>query len=173
LKYFVPAPHLSLIDPAEYAPITPDVPHGKKWIHVSIARQELTAYENDAVVLLTKCSTGLPSRNLPPGAIPTETPKGTFHIQNKMPVRHMGDGNLTADPEAYELPGVPWVCYFEPETGVAIHGTYWHQNYGVSMSHGCVNLKPEEALWVFRWATPAYVTGDVYRVGYGTLVIVD
>jgi len=173
LKYFVPAPHLSMIDAAEYAPITPDVPHGKKWIHVSISRQELTAYENDQVVLLTKCSTGLPSRNLPPGAIPTETPKGSFHIQNKMPVRHMGDGNLTADPEAYELPGVPWVSYFEPETGVAIHGTYWHQNYGVQMSHGCVNLKPEEALWVFRWATPAYVEGDVYRVGYGTSVIVE
>jgi hypothetical protein len=89
------------------------VPPEKKRIEVSITQQTLTAFEGDQVVLQTKISSGLPdSRPNPPGGIPTDTPKGVFNVQNKMPSKHMGDGNITNDLEAYELPGVPWCCFF-------------------------------------------------------------
>ena len=66
----------------------------------------------------------------------------------------MGDGQLTAEIEAYELPGVPWTTFFAPN-GVAFHGTYWHDNFGMTMSRGCVNMRTEEAKWLFRWIMPA------------------
>lgn len=171
--YHVPAESLRMIAPEEFAPISPDVPPGQKLIKVSIAQQILTAYEGDKVVMQTKISSGLPdSRPNPPGGIPTDTPKGEFTVQSKMPSKHMGDGNITTDPEAYELPGVPWTCFFVPKTGVATHGTYWHQNYGVPMSHGCVNMKSEEAKWIFRWTTPVATPDKIETIGYGTRVIV-
>jgi lipoprotein-anchoring transpeptidase ErfK/SrfK len=91
-----------------------------------------------------------------------------------MPSKHMGDGNLAAD--GYDLPGVPWTQFFH-ETGVALHGTYWHNNFGIPMSHGCVNMDTEQAKWLFRWTTPVYETKIIdhsswEKRGYGTLVIV-
>jgi len=50
----------------------------------------------------------------------------------------------------FDLPGVPWVCYIS-WTGVSFHGTYWHNNYGTPQSHGCINLTPEAAKWIYRW----------------------
>ncbi|NTV36907.1 MAG: L,D-transpeptidase, partial [Anaerolineaceae bacterium] len=84
----------------------------------------------------------------------------------------MGDGNLTDNIEAYELPGVPWVSFFVMDLGVAFHGTLWHQNYGTPMSHGCINMKPEESKWIFNWTTPVYQVGKIETNGYGTLVTV-
>lgn len=81
----------------------------------------------------------------------------------------MGDGELTNDILAYELPGVPW-CGFFVSTGVAFHGTYWHDNYGTKMSSGCVNMRPDEAKWLFRWTTPTIDPADWYVDGIGTLV---
>lgn len=173
LDYFTPAQNLRLVEDSEFSPVSTGVAPEKKRIEVSIGRQELTAYEGDTVILHTKISSGIPMGDPPPGQPSTDTPKGEFHIQNKMPSKHMGDGNLTSDPEAYELPGVPWVCFFEPETGVATHGTYWHNNYGTTMSHGCVNMKTEEALFIFRWATPIYPAGEWDVRGYGTRVLVS
>jgi len=101
----------------------------------------------------------------------TETPRGEFDISIKTPVRHMGDGALTSDILAYELPGVPWSTFFT-ETGVAFHGTFWHDNYGGRMSHGCVNMRVEEALWLYRWTTPAYPNepGKWHVIGFGTRI---
>jgi hypothetical protein len=81
----------------------------------------------------------------------------------------MGDGQLTSDVNAYELPGVPWTMVFH-KTGVALHGTYWHDNFGARMSHGCVNLRSVDAKWLFRWTEPVYDPSDWYKIGYGTLV---
>lgn len=173
LDYFTPAQNLRLIEDDEISPLSPEVPPEKKRIEVSIPRQTLTAYEYDNIVLQTKISSGVPMGEPPPGQPSTDTPKGEFHVQNKMPSKHMGDGVLTADPDAYELPGVPWVCFFEPKTGVATHGTYWHTNYGTYMSHGCVNMRPEESKFIFRWATPVYPNGEWDVRGYGTLVLVS
>jgi len=152
IEYCVPAVHLRFIEPEEVAPISPHVPPGDKLIVVDLDNQRLWAYEGRNVVFETSVATGLASLGSANG-IPTKTPTGEFFIYHKTPNRHMGDGRLTTDIEAYELLGVPWVSFFH-EWGVAFHGTYWHDNFGAPMSHGCVNMRTEEALWLYRWSTP-------------------
>jgi lipoprotein-anchoring transpeptidase ErfK/SrfK len=169
IDYHVPATHVRLINDAELTPLSTNVPVGKKFIQVNLIEQTLTAYEGDEVVLHTKVSTGLPSLGRISG-LPTETPRGKFNIDPKVPAKHMGNGQLTADVEAYELPGVPWTCFFEHMTGIAFHGTYWHDNFGARMSHGCVNMRVEDAKWLYRWSTPVAEPGDWIRKGYGTRV---
>jgi lipoprotein-anchoring transpeptidase ErfK/SrfK len=172
VEYHAPAIHFRLIPDEEFAPISPDVDPELKRIEVSIAQQTLTAYEGDNVVLKTKVSTGIPDHRDIPGLIPTDTPTGEFRVYSKMPSKHMGGGQLTSDLEAYELPGIPWTTFFA-QNGVALHGTYWHTNFGMTMSHGCVNLKSEEAKWIFRWTTPIAEPGTWEQTGYGTRVIVS
>ena len=120
---------------------------------ISLDFQTLKAYEGNTLVKEARVSTGMPSTSLDPDALPTETPNGDHTVRSKKPSVHMGDGTLRSDAEAYELPGVPWVSYFEIN-GYAIHGTYWHNNFGVTMSHGCVNMQSEDAKWIYRWSTP-------------------
>ncbi len=172
LDYFIPAEHMRLIPDAEITPLSPNVPWEAKRIEIKIGMQELTAFEYDKQVLKVKVSTGVQKKRIE-GQIPTATPLGTFNIQNKMPSKHMGDGQMTSDPEAYELPGVPWVCFFEPITGVATHGTYWHTNYGMTMSRGCVNMRNEDAKWLYRWAFPRITEPKIETIGLGTQVIVS
>jgi lipoprotein-anchoring transpeptidase ErfK/SrfK len=172
VDYHVPGTHVRLIDPEELSPISPDVPQGQKWIEVSLRDQTMTAYEAGEVVLHTQISSGLPSIG-PSRGIPTDTPKGQFFIDPKMPSKHMGDGRLTDEIGAYELPGVPWVCFFEFGTGIAFHGTYWHDNFGARMSRGCVNMRPEEAKWLYRWSNPVARVDEWHRGGFGTRVTVD
>jgi hypothetical protein len=169
IDYHVPAEHMRPIADEELTPLSPDVPPEQKFIQVDLIKQSLTAFEADRVVLTTLVSTGLP--NLGPVIdVPTDTPRGDFNIDPKVPSKHMGDGRLTAEIDAYELPGVPWTSFFEPETGVAFHGTYWHDNFGSRMSHGCVNMRVEDAKWLYRWSTPVAEPGDWTRKGRGTRV---
>ncbi len=172
VEYDVPAEHMRIITAEEMEPISPELPHHKKKLEVSIAHQRLRAFENDELIFETYVSSGVPNCNPDPNGIPTDTPKGKFNIQSKMASKHMGNGQLTADIFAYELPGVPWACFFEPTTGVAFHGTYWHHNFGLQMSRGCVNMKTEEAKWLFRWAIPPSDSVTVEKRGFGTEVTV-
>lgn len=172
VDYHVPATHLRPIPPEEYAPLAPDVPADEKRIVISISRQQFTAYEGERIVLHNSISSGAPSINLKPGDIPTDTPTGSFRVSLKMPSRHMGEARLTSDPEAYELPGVPWVMVFH-EIGAALHGAFWHDNFGARMSHGCVNLRNRDAKWLFRWADPVFDPANWYMMGAGTRVIVE
>lgn len=168
LHYYIPVKHARLIPIEETTPISPDINPDKKFIEVDLSLQELTAYEEGRLVLKTKISSGLDYQ--PPNEIPWNTPTGRFHVQTKMPSKHMGGAELTDDYEAYVLPGVPWVSFFEPEDGIAFHGTYWHQNFGMPMSHGCINMKTEEARWLYRWVTPVGDMAKITTVGYGTQV---
>ncbi len=169
VPYEVYAPHLRIIPPEELTPISPNVPASAKSIEVDLGAQELIAYENGHEVFRTKISSGIPSDAPTDNGIPTRTPSGEFGIFNKMPARHMGDGNLASSLEAYELPGVPWVSFFV-DTGVAFHGTYWHDNFGRPMSHGCINMRNPDALWLFRWTTPVYTPYAFKAGGNGTFV---
>jgi lipoprotein-anchoring transpeptidase ErfK/SrfK len=169
--HHVPASHTRLIQPQELLPISPDVPPGEKRIELSIANQTLTAYEGDIPVFNAIVATGRRSYGPTPNGIPTDTPVGRFRISVKTPSRHMGDGELTSDIFAYELPGVPWVSFFHHD-GIAFHGTYWHDNFGTRMSAGCVNMRNEEAKWLYRWTTPEVPPEEWYVTGRGTLVIV-
>ncbi len=169
VRYFVRAEHLRWIPPEELKPVSPEIPLHRKRLEVSLARQELLAYEEDRLMLRTSISTGIMDPKPRGNGIPTMTPRGRFYVDKKMPLRHMGDGQLTADLEAYELPGVPWVSFFH-FWGVAFHGTYWHSNYGTPMSHGCVNMRPEEAKWLYRWTLPAVEHDRILHIGHGTTV---
>ena len=174
--HYVPAHHVRPIATDELSPISPHVPPDEKRVRVSIEAQTLTAFEGEDVVLTTKISTGILTETLP-GKLPTETPRGRFYVQTKMPSRHMGEGHLTDDILAYELPGVPWVCFFHKD-GIAFHGTYWHDNFGNPMSHGCVNMRTDEAKWLFRWTLPVASADQLNpltldKKGFGTSVVIS
>jgi len=169
VRYVVPAKNVRLIQPKELTPLSPHVPADEKHLQVSIENQTVTAFEGDQVVFHQTASTGRHTEGPTINGIPTDTPLGRFNIGNKMPSRHMGDGSLDSDIYAYELPGVPWNMFFV-STGVAFHGAYWHDNFGYRMSAGCVNLRPEDAKWLYRWTTPVLEPGEWHHYDRGTRV---
>lgn len=175
-NYLIAAQHVRPIPYEELEPISPEIPFENKRIEVNLTTQTLTAFEYDKAVFQTRVATGIIAGRTNPKELSTKTPDGEFHIQSKTPSKHMGNGNLFAGVDDYELPGVPWTSFFT-DVGHAFHGTYWHENYGVPMSHGCINMRTSEAKWLFRWARPTYETvrmtdrastPDVR--GFGTLV---
>jgi len=91
------------------------------------------------------------------------TPYGTFKTHRKRPYRRMvlQSGDLNVD---YDLPGVPWVSYITM-SGVAFHGAYWHSNWGHRMSNGCINMRPPDAKWLYRWCNPTVPFDVEYMVG--------
>ena len=155
-EYSVPAEHVRLIPDDEFVPISPEVPLGEKNIYISLGKQTLEAYEGDTKVFQTKISSGSP------------TPEGTYNIQVKMPSKHMGLGNLTSFEKAHEYVGVPWNGFFEMTEGMATHGAFWHMNYGTPMSAGCINMRIDEAKWIYMWTTPIAEPGEWSTHGYGT-----
>lgn len=167
--YHVNPLHIRPIPFEELEPITPEIPLEKKRIEVNLTTQTLYAYEYNNEVRKTKISSGLFNGPRGKDGLSTKTPQGEFRIMEKDPAKHMGNGNLFADADDYELPGVPWTCFFTAQ-GHAFHGTYWHQNFGTPMSHGCINMPTEEAKWLFRWALPKHEIGRYTNRGYGTLV---
>lgn len=110
------------------------LPDGARRVEIDISDQTLTAWQGDAVVLKTKVSTGKPGwRTLP----------GNFNVYVKYEQTRMrGPG--------YDTPDVPWTMYYSG--GFAIHGAYWHNNFGTPVSHGCVNLRVDEAKLLYDWA---------------------
>ncbi|MDX1437437.1 MAG: L,D-transpeptidase [Anaerolineales bacterium] len=169
VDYYVPATHVRMVSDEELTPISPEVPPEQKRILVNLKDQTLTAFESGREVLHTTISSGLPDPFPTPGEIPTETPLGRFNIQVKLPSKHMGQGRLTDDLEDFVLLGVPWTSFFTT-TGVALHGTYWHNNFGWQMSHGCVNMRNHEAKWIYRWTTPQGDPEEWEHRGRGTVV---
>jgi LysM repeat protein len=134
----VPRPTATPVPTLPPAP-PPGSPSEGKWIDVNLSTQTLVAYEGDTPVFTTLVSTGVP-------AYPTVV--GTFKIQTKLRYDDMRGGSGA---DAYYLPDVPYVMYFYTG-GYALHGTYWHHNFGQPMSHGCVNLPTDAAAWVYNWA---------------------
>ena len=110
-------------------------------ITVSLSRQMLYAYEDDALYMSSKISSGINS---------TPSPVGTFTIFRKTPTRYM-QGPVEPDGDYYDLPGVPWDMYFTGD-GAAIHGAYWHRDFGRQHSHGCINLPLDAAEKLYRWS---------------------
>ncbi len=109
---------------------------GKRWIEVDLTNQTLTAWQGDVPVMFTNISSGRAN---------TPTVTGRFTVGTKYPAQRMtGPG--------YDLPNVPWVMYFHGS--YAIHGAYWHNNFGTPMSHGCVNMRTGEAEMLYNWAAP-------------------
>ncbi|WP_016949238.1 L,D-transpeptidase [Anabaena sp. PCC 7108] len=114
----------------------------QRWIQIDLSKQNLIAWEGSNPVYAITISSGKKS---------TPTRVGTFKIQTKLKKARMrGRG--------YDVPNVPHTMYYQG--GYAIHGAYWHHRFGTPVSHGCVNLAPNHAKWVFEWAdvgTPVIV----------------
>jgi lipoprotein-anchoring transpeptidase ErfK/SrfK len=170
ITYYAAAAHLAPIPYDDYAPFESAVPDSQKRIQVSLAAQTLTAYEGSRVVSRVDVSTGVPNSGA--AGLPTETPTGTFNISSKLPAKYMGDSRLTDNLGDKFLTGVPWVMFFETG-GYALHGAYWHNNFGAPMSKGCVNLRPADAQWLYRWVSPVALTDEWDARGFGTSVVVS
>ncbi|HET7090824.1 MAG TPA: L,D-transpeptidase [Anaerolineae bacterium] len=152
---YVRAEGLRRIRPEEMTPISPDAED--KVIEVSIKEQMVYAYENGSLVFSTQCATGAAFTVEGLGVVNFSTPYGEHSVVRKRPSRHMI--GFLGRSDAYDLPGVPFCTYFTT-AGAAIHGAYWHNDYGHPRSHGCVNVLPEAAQWVYRWTMPAAAYED-------------
>ena len=146
LDYYVPAAHLRVISPEELSLISPNVPQYAKRIEVRTDLQVVIAYEWNEPVFMVKAATGA---DFSTGKY--ITPPGRHLTNYKRPSRHMAAGNLAYN--GYDLPGVPWINYIT-ESGIALHGTYWHNDFGKARSHGCINLPSRASKWIYRWTHP-------------------
>lgn len=134
-----------------------------RWVHVDLRQQTLVAYEGDTPVFATLVSSGKPGH---------DTPRGLFRIYAKHVTTTMAD-DLAAD-GPYSIEDVPWTMYFHGS--FALHAAFWHKRFGQVRSHGCVNLAPRDARWLFFWSAPELPSawhGVLANVGHGTFVFVE
>lgn len=124
----------------------PGVGADERWIHVDLSEQVLVAYQGDVPVFTTLVSTGKE---------PGMTPVGVHRLQSKHVATSMRDQPIEED--AYSIEDVPWTQYFH--NSVALHGAFWHGGFGLVRSHGCVNLSPADARWLFGFTTPQLPDG--------------
>lgn len=130
--------------------ISPSATTGEKHIYVNLANQTLYAYEGKDLYMQVLISSGKWGR----------TPTGDFTIWTKLRSTRMSGGRGS---DYYNLPNVPFVMFFSnasvPATaGFSFHGTYWHNNFGYPMSHGCINMRITDAEKLYNWAENAAVT---------------
>jgi len=137
--YWAKAEHLRIIPPQELTPLSPQVED--KRILIELGKQWLTCFEGRNEVFNTRISSGMPGMM---------TPLGTHRVLQKIPTTRMIGGEGEG---RYDLPGIGFTTYFTRK-GVAIHGTYWHNDYGNRRSHGCVNVPTTAAQWIYRWTRP-------------------
>lgn len=119
-----------------------------KWIEVDLGKQKIIAHQGDDIFLESLVSTGLFNR----------TPVGEYRIWYKIRATKMEGGNKALN-TYYYLPNVPYTMFFFNDFG--IHGTYWHNNFGNPMSHGCVNTPTPIAEKLFYWADPQIPDGQL------------
>jgi lipoprotein-anchoring transpeptidase ErfK/SrfK len=105
-----------------------------RWIEINLTTQRLFAWEGNKNVYAVIVSTGKKT---------TPTNPGLFKIKEKRPIDRMRG-------EGYDVANVPHAMYYYG--GYAIHGAYWHNNFGTPVSHGCTNVAPDHAEWLFDWA---------------------
>jgi lipoprotein-anchoring transpeptidase ErfK/SrfK len=170
-KFYAPAKAFHIFSESELSPIHTEVPKDNKYIVVSLRWQMLQAFEGEKEVMRTMISSGINSNST--NGISTLTPTGTHYVQSKMPSKHMGSGSLVNASSNEDLPGVPWTMFFDDQLlGYAIHGAYWHHNFGVQMSKGCVNMFNPDAKWLFRWATPELPIHERASKTLGTRIVI-
>ena len=130
--------YIGMVTPSATPP--PGVENGR-WIEVNLFEQTLAVYDQNKLVYATLVATGLD---------PFFTKPGLFQIQQKLESTTMS-GSFTEDhSDFYYLEDVPWTMYYDHAR--ALHGAYWRTAYGYPQSHGCVNLTPADAHWLFNWA---------------------
>jgi len=145
-----------------------DLMPGEKWILVDIESQIVTAYEGSTPVYAALAATGKDKEEL-------RTPAGSFRIKSKHVSKAMdGEAMPEQDEDAYLIEDVPWAQFIR--LSVALHGAFWHRNFGRPRSHGCINLAPDDARWLFKWSEPVLPRGwhGIFAVpeNSGTIVVV-
>jgi hypothetical protein len=148
---------------AEAVERPPPEARGGKWIHIRVNRGTLTLYEGARAVFTTLMSPGKEDA----------TPYGRYTVESKHHVTTMT--TEMGEPRKFWIADVPWTIYFKRP--YAIHGSYWHEDFGERKSGGCVNLSPIDAERVFRWTDPALPEGwntvQAYGNGGGPFVLVE
>ncbi|MEW6718049.1 MAG: L,D-transpeptidase [Chloroflexota bacterium] len=141
----------------EIAPLNPQAEN--KRVVVDVNYQTLSCYEDDREVYFCRISTGAKFDAEGNPVDKWSTPTGRHPIWRKLISLHMSGGTTGG---GYDLPGIGWTALFVG-SGIALHSTYWHNDFGVPRSHGCVNIPPEDAKWVWRWTLPhvEYDPGDI------------
>ncbi|MDY6866713.1 MAG: L,D-transpeptidase [Chloroflexota bacterium] len=120
---------------------SPEGVDANRWIEINLLEQTLSVYEDGRLLFATLVATG---------SEPFYTQPGVFEIYEKKPLETM-QGAFEADrSDFYYLQDVPWTMYFDQKR--ALHATYWHTLFGYPQSHGCVNLSPGDANWLYQWA---------------------
>jgi hypothetical protein len=163
---------LKVLTEADVAPINPDVDPNEKRIDANLDFQTLSCYEGTNEVYFCRISSGLgydPSTGQASDKL--ATPVGNLLTHWKIVSLNMTAGTFQS---GYSTPAVPWNTMISGD-GVAIHGAFWHNAFGEKRSHGCINVTPEDAKWIFRWTTP-YVSlaQSEMRVSlpdHGTIVV--
>jgi hypothetical protein len=117
------------------------VPSNTRWIRIDLDQQTVAAFEGMNMVFASQTSTGIQ---------PYFTRPGVFQISKKLPLQNMSGSFATDRSDYYFVGDVPWVMYFDRAR--ALHGAYWHNNFGFPRSHGCVNLSDADAHWLYNWA---------------------
>ena len=141
---------VKVLTDADVAPISPDVDPAEKKIVANVTYQTLSCFEGDTEVFFCRISSGQKFDSTGAISDALATPVGDLSAWWKIFSKNMTAGSEQA---GYSTPAVPW-CTFISGEGVAIHGAFWHNDFGERRSHGCINVKPEEAKWIFRWTTP-------------------
>ena len=134
-----PAPTVIVYPGGDDILSTISVAAGERWIDVNLSTQTLVAYEGSQPVFTTLISSGMAGH---------ATVTGQFHVWLRFESQTM-DGRLLG--YDYYLEDVPYVMYFYND--YALHGTFWHNNFGTPMSHGCVNLATPDAQWLYNWSS--------------------
>jgi hypothetical protein len=126
-----------------------EIKPNEPWLHVNLDQQTLVAYNGDTPVYATLVSTGVEGHDTKPGL---------FEIRSKHVSTSMSDigPDVSADLR-YSIDDVPWTQYFSGS--LALHGAFWHAGYGLRHSHGCVNLAPLDAHWLFDHTWPELAEG--------------
>jgi hypothetical protein len=120
---------------------------GETWLDIDVGQQMIAMRTfGTGPIYITLISSGLAER---------PSPLGVFHMDHKLAYRSMG--NLPASKDQYFIENVPWTMYFLPE--YAIHGAYWHDEFGNRRSHGCVNLAPRDARYIYSRVPPLHQPG--------------
>ena len=124
---------------------------GEKWIDIDISSQTLTAYQGETEVRVFTISSGS-------ARYPTVT--GSFRTYARIDVQYMSGGSQAAG-DYYFQADVPWVQYFYE--GYAIHGAYWHNQFGSPIGHGCINMRVEESRWLYDWTGVTGIRVEVHE----------
>ncbi len=172
--FWAPAAALRTIAPEEIAPISPEVEDKRIIVDVRENVQTLSCFEGAREVFFCRISAGKKYDAEGNFIGQSSTPLGPHPTWRKLMSIHMSGG---ASGVGWDLVGVAWTTFFA-SPGIAIHGTFWHNNFGGEyQSRGCVNALPKDAQWIFRWTQPSvlYEKGDLtVSMPGGTIVeVVD